>query len=93
MPLVSLKSNLVLSVGIGDPVTFVDELTSRRARVHQFDHLIAATPSIDAKCIWQRLGWAANDGGEFLSRHSLVESMDWTDAQPPIVKFDAEGAE
>ena len=93
MPSVSLKSNLVLSVGIGDQVTFDDELASRGARVYQFDHTIAATPSIDAKCIWQRLGWAANDGGEFLSLHSMVESMDWTDAQHPIFKFDTEGAE
>ena len=44
MPSNSIKSNLVLSIGIGDEVSFDKELAERGAKVLQFDHTISSAP-------------------------------------------------
>ena len=93
MPSSSLRSNTVISIGIGNEVSFDNELARLGARVIQFDHTIDSTPSTLPGIEFNRLGWGALDEHPFVSLHSMVSMVDWTKARHPILKFDTEGAE
>jgi hypothetical protein len=92
MPSTSKKSNTVLSIGIGDEVSFDNQLAELGARVLQFDHTIAGSPSTHPRIKFHRVGWG-RDEGPFLSLNSMMKLLDWDDARHPILKFDTEGAE
>ena len=92
MPSMSKKSNTVLSIGIGDEVSFDNQLAELGARVLQFDHTIADSPSTHPRIEFHRVGWG-RDEGPFISLNSMVKMLDWEDARHPILKFDTEGAE
>ena len=92
MPSMSKKSNTVLSIGIGDEVSFDNQLAELGARVLQFDHTIAGSPSTHPRIEFHRVGWG-RDEGPFISLNSMVKMLDWEDARHPILKFDTEGAE
>lgn len=93
MPSSSQRSNAVLSIGIGNEVSFDDELAHRGAQVLQFDHTITASPSTHPGIAFHRFGWGRRDEGPFLSLRSMMQMLDWHDARHPILKFDTEGAE
>ena len=93
MPSSSRRSNTVLSIGIGNEVSFDDVLANQGARIIQFDHTIAASPSTHKGVEFHRKGWGVRDEEPFISLHSMVEMIDWRQAQHPILKFDTEGAE
>ncbi len=93
MPSSSRKSNTVLSIGIGNEVSFDNDLALLGARVIQFDHTIEATPSKHPNIEFNRLGWGARDEGSFVSLASMVKMIDWSQARHAILKFDTEGAE
>jgi hypothetical protein len=92
MPSSSKKSNAVLSIGIGDEVSFDNQLAELGARVLQFDHTIAGSPSTHPRIEFHRVGWG-RDEGPFISLNSMMKMLDWSDARHPILKFDTEGAE
>jgi hypothetical protein len=92
MPSSSKKSNTLLSIGIGNEVSFDDQLAALGARVLQFDHTIEASPSTHPSIQFHKRGWGS-DVGPFLSLRSMMQMIDWTGAQHPILKFDTEGAE
>ena len=93
MPSSSLKSDTVLSIGIGNEVSFDDQLAALGARVIQFDHTIQGSPSKHPNVEFHRKGWGVRDEGPFASLRSMVEMFDWRHARHPILKFDTEGAE
>ncbi len=93
MPSSSQRSNAVLSIGIGDEVSFDNQLAALGARVLQFDHTIPESPSSHPRISFHRLGWGERDQGPFLSLRTMMQMMDWDDARHPILKFDTEGAE
>lgn len=93
MPSSSLRTNAVLSIGVGGEVSFDDQLASLGARVIQFDHTIEATPSTHANIEFHRLGWGPRDEHPFVSLASMARMIDWSRAQHAILKFDTEGAE
>ena len=93
MPSSSQRSNAVLSIGIGDEVSFDNQLAALGAQVLQFDHTIPASPSSHPRISFHRLGWGERDQGPFLSLRTMMQMMDWDDARHPILKFDTEGAE
>jgi hypothetical protein len=93
MPSLALKSNAVVSIGIGDQVSFDAELADRGATVLQFDHTIPGAPKEHANFRFHRQGWGPKDEGELLSLNSMMRGLDWTQAKFPILKFDTEGAE
>ncbi|QPF73764.1 asparagine synthase (glutamine-hydrolyzing) [Roseateles sp. DAIF2] len=93
MPSSSRRSNAVLSIGIGNEVSFDEELAAAGARVLQFDHTIEASPSRHPGCEFHRLGWGARDSHPLVSLASMVKMLDWGQARHPILKFDTEGAE
>ena len=93
MPSSSRRSTAVLSIGIGDEVSFDNELAALGARIIQFDHTIEGSPSVHPNISFVRKGWGAHDGGDFVSLASMVQMIDWSQAQHAILKFDTEGAE
>lgn len=93
MPSSSRRSNTVLSIGIGNEVSFDADLARLGARVIQFDHTIPGAPMEHANIEFHRKGWGAQDEGDFVSLASMVAMFDWATAQHPILKFDTEGAE
>ena len=93
MPSLALKSTAVLSIGIGDQVSFDIELAERGATVLQFDHTIPGAPQAHPLVKFNRLGWAAHDAGELRSLNTMMQGFDWTQAEHPVLKFDTEGAE
>lgn len=93
MPSSSQRSNAVLSIGIGDEVSFDNQLAELGASVLQFDHTIADTPSRHPRIRFHKLGWGERDQGPFLSLRSMMQMIDWDEARHPILKFDTEGAE
>ena len=93
MPSSSRKTNTVLSIGIGDEVSFDDDLARLGARVIQFDHTIEKSPSSHPGCEFHRKGWGLNDEGPFVSLTTMVGMFDWSQARHAILKFDTEGAE
>jgi len=93
MPSCSLRSNTVLSIGIGNEVSFDNRLAELGARVLQFDHTIEPPPSTRAGLEFHRLGWGPRDNHPFVSLRSMVRMIDWSAARHPILKFDTEGAE
>lgn len=93
MPSSSLRSNTVLSIGIGNEVSFDNQLAEAGARVLQFDHTIEAPPSTRTGIEFHRMGWGARDEHPLLSLASMVRMVDWSHARHPILKFDTEGAE
>lgn len=93
MPSLALKSTAVLSIGIGDQVSFDAELADRGAVVHQYDHTIPGQPMAHPNFRFHSLGWGPADDGPLRSLHSMIGEMDWDGAQHAILKFDTEGAE
>ena len=92
MPSSSKRSNVLLSIGIGNEVSFDDQLAELGARVLQFDHTIEASPSRHPRIAFHKRGWGS-DTVPFLSLRSMIDMLDWTGARHPILKFDTEGAE
>jgi hypothetical protein len=93
MPSSARHTNTVLAIGIGDEVSFDEELAGLGARVLQFDHTVAASPSRHPGCEFHRLGWGARDDHPLATLSGLVKMVDWSAARHPILKFDVEGAE
>ncbi len=93
MPSSSRRSNAVLSIGIGNEVSFDADLARLGARVIQFDHTIEGAPLQHPNIEFHRKGWGARDEGDFVSLASMVAMIDWSTAQHAILKFDTEGAE
>ncbi|MGA1316261.1 MAG: hypothetical protein ACO3YN_04935 [Rubrivivax sp.] len=93
MPSSSLRSSIVISIGIGNEVSFDNQLAEAGARVLQFDHTIEAPPSIRPGVEFCRMGWGCSDDYPFISLASMVRMVDWSQARHPILKFDTEGAE
>jgi hypothetical protein len=93
MPGITRKSNLILSIGIGNQTSFDDDLIEQGALVYQFDHTIEDTPSRHRNATFFRKGWGVNDEGNFLSLRSMMALMEWEGARHPVLKFDTEGAE
>lgn len=93
MPSLARKSNAVLSIGIGDQVSFDAELADLGATVLQFDHTIPGQPMLHANFRFHALGWGPVDDGPLRSTRSMMDGIDWAQARHPILKFDTEGAE
>lgn len=93
MPSMALKSTAVVSIGIGDQVSFDAELADRGAVVLQYDHTIPGAPKQHPNFRYHKLGWGPKDEGELRSLATMMSGIDWEEARFPILKFDTEGAE
>ncbi len=93
MPSMALKSTAVVSIGIGDQVSFDAELADRGAVVLQYDHTIPGAPKAHPNFRYHKLGWGPKDEGELRCLATMMAGIAWDDARLPILKFDTEGAE
>ncbi len=93
MPSLARKTNTVVSIGIGDQVSFDAELADLGATVLQFDHTIAGQPMAHANFRFHSLGWGPVDEGPLRCTRTMMAGIDWPQARHPILKFDTEGAE
>ena len=93
MPSLARKTNAVVSIGIGDQVSFDAELADLGATVLQFDHTIPGAPLAHERLRFHHQGWGPHDEGPLLSLHTMMQGIDWPQARHPVLKFDTEGAE
>ena len=93
MPSLARKSTAVVSIGIGDQVSFDVELAELGATVLQFDHTIPGQPMAHANFRFHSLGWGPADDGQLRSTRTMMDGIAWAEARHPILKFDTEGAE
>lgn len=93
LPELALQSNLLVSIGIGDDVSFDSEFAKRGAQIYQFDHTIQAPPLTHPNMHFFRKGWGAVAAPDLMSFDQIVDVVDWSNAQHPVLKFDVEGAE
>lgn len=93
LPDLALESNLLVSIGIGDDITFDAEFARRGAQIYQFDHTIAAPPYEHPSMHFHRKGWGATASDQLMSFDQIVDVVDWSNARHPVLKFDVEGAE
>jgi hypothetical protein len=93
LPDLALESNLLVSIGIGDDITFDAEFARRGAQIYQFDHTIAAPPYEHPSMHFHRKGWGAVATDQLMSFDQIVDVVDWTNSRHPVLKFDVEGAE
>jgi glycosyltransferase involved in cell wall biosynthesis len=92
-PSVALTCDAVLSVGIGNDVSFDLHLAERGARVLQFDHTVARSPAAHPNFVFHKLGWGAATAGDLLAFPQLREKLDAVGGERTLLKFDIEGAE
>jgi len=93
MPSCSLKSNLLISIGVGGETSFDVALASGGANVLQFDHTIEQTPVQHPNIHFYRRGWAPKDEGDLVSLQTMMSLANWQTESHAILKFDTEGAE
>jgi len=93
LPASALRSNLVVSIGIGEEVSFDDEMARQGCAVLQFDHTIERSPSREPGARFHRAGWGPRDEGPLVTLATMIRGIDWTQARHPVLKFDTEGAE
>lgn len=93
LPEAALRAEVVLSIGVGNDVSFDFAMAERGAQVLQFDHTVEGPPTAHATFHFRRAGWGAASAGPLLS---FVELHAATEAMPGahrMLKFDVEGAE
>jgi hypothetical protein len=93
VPSIARASSIVVSIGIGNEISFDRELADRGAHILQFDHTIPGPPLAHPAMQYFKIGWAPHDAEGFWSLHTMMSQVDWTRARHPVLKFDTEGAE
>ncbi|MBF0544800.1 MAG: DUF616 domain-containing protein [Candidatus Riflebacteria bacterium] len=93
MPSCSYNAGVVISLGIGEEVSFDVELAKRGARVYQFDHTIDKTPIEHPNIHFNHKGWGPQDTEMFVSLRTMISTADFSNSELAILKFDAELAE
>lgn len=93
LPASARNTNLVLSIGIGEEVSFDVELAAAGAGILQFDHTIECAPLEHQNIRFLRKGWGPWDTDILLSLRTMASLVNWDAARHPILKFDTEGAE
>ena len=89
----ALACDAVLSIGIGDDVSFDHALAERGRFVLQFDHTLAAPPPPHENCLFEPRGWGAVTEGRFVTLADMVKVLTTVGASSPLLKFDVESAE
>lgn len=83
----------VLSIGIGQEVSFDLYFAGRGVPIHQYDPTVAAPPVAHPCFSFNRLAWGEADGEESISLARMLSANALTETNDVILKFDVEGAE
>ena len=84
-------STEVVSVGLGDNITFDFEISPYVNRIHMWDHTIAPPGEIPVNSIYYPKGLGPKTFGDFISLEEMFDNLD--QESRIILKIDIEGAE
>ncbi|WP_198374066.1 glycosyltransferase family 4 protein [Neoroseomonas rubea] len=93
LPEAALRAEVVLSIGVGNDVSFDFAMAERGAQVLQFDHTVEAPPTAHPNFQFRRAGWGAETAGPLLSFAELHAATEAVPGAHRMLKFDVEGAE
>ncbi len=93
MPSRGLKSDLVVSIGVGPDVSFDLALARGGAQILQFDHTVAESPAQHPNFKFYPMGWGATRTENMLSFADINTLVQAHHAKHPMLKFDIEGGE
>lgn len=88
-----LKCDTVLSIGIGNDVSFDLELANQGMTVLQFDHTVDGSPTVHFNFVFEKKGWGNCTEGDLLDFNEIFTRFQARSPQRGALKFDIEGAE
>jgi hypothetical protein len=83
----------VLSIGVGQEVSFDLHFATLDIPVHQYDPTVAGPPVAHPRFAFNRIAWGETDGDESISLNRMLTANSLTETNDVIFKFDVEGAE
>ena len=93
VPATALGCDAVLSIGIGNDVSFDLVLANQGAKILQFDHTVEGPPVSHPNFIFEKKGWGQSTKGDFLGFDDIFSRLTALSPKRAIFKFDIEGAE
>ena len=93
LPCAAALCDALLSIGVGNDVSFDREFADFGRFVLQFDHTLAEPPANYENCLFEPRGWGVESKGPFLSLHDMIGVLQGVGSEKPVLKFDVEGAE
>lgn len=85
--------NNVVSLGIGDNVSFDQVFANAGASVYQYDPTVEGPPVQHGNFHFHKVAWSHEDGPGAATLQRIMESHDLRDGNDAILKFDTEGCE
>jgi hypothetical protein len=86
-------AKIAYSLGIGGDVSWDIQIANRGLTVYQYDHTVSGPPIQHPNFHFHKLGIASEDGGEFTSIATALQSNGHAVRTDLILKMDIEGAE
>ena len=93
LPHCALACDSVVSIGIGNEVSFDLALAQRGAHILQYDHTVEAPPQAHANFHFHKKGWGRVRGGDFVDFSDIEADLRALSPRRSLLKFDVEGAE
>jgi hypothetical protein len=83
----------VISLGIGDEVSFDLDLAERGCTIFQYDPTVDGPPKPHSNFHFERIGWARHDSGDARSLATMLDENHLQGSTDLMLKFDVEDAE
>lgn len=93
LPAQVLGCDSVVSVGIGNDVSFDLVLANRGAKILQFDHTVEGVPVEHPNFMFHKLGWGPRTEGDFIGIDDILAKLEAIGGRRTMLKFDIEGGE
>lgn len=93
LPITALQCDTVLSIGIGNNVSFDFALAEYGMNILQLDHTIEQTPIHHDNFRFHRYGWSSRSVRSLLSFADIMSLYAKLNPERSILKFDIEGCE
>lgn len=93
VPTHALECDLVVSIGIGEEISFDWDFAERGATIIQFDHTIKHPIEHHSNFNFINRGWGPRTDGMLLSFDDILSHLPAQFSKHALLKFDIEGAE